>query len=100
MSNVPDNVRQPQDRKPAAQAEAEGDETVAVEYRGRTYDLPADPQDWPVKVMREFEAERNTTAAALLLTTVGVDADNWSTRRLAELFDTYAQVAGFADRGE
>ncbi|MEW1933115.1 hypothetical protein AB0362_13080 [Rhodococcus sp. NPDC079359] len=44
----PANVKQPQDRKkPAAQIEAEGIETVTVEWEGMTFEIPSDPDAWP-----------------------------------------------------
>jgi len=77
-----------------------GEETVAVEYRGRTYTLPADPQDWPVSAVRAAENGRMANACALLMGSIGVDVDDWTGRRLNALFEQYAQTAGFEDSGE
>lgn len=46
----PAGVKQPQDRKPpkktAAQREAEGVDTVPVEWEGLTFYVPSDPDEW------------------------------------------------------
>ncbi|OZE39103.1 hypothetical protein CH278_02130 [Rhodococcus sp. 05-2254-5] len=43
----PANVKQPQDRKKsAAQIEAEGTETVTVEWEGMTFHIASDPDEW------------------------------------------------------
>lgn len=98
---VPETAKKPQDRKPAkktaAQREAEGDATVSIEHRGKTYELPADPQDWPVKVARAYEDGKQTTAAAMLIESAGTDVDDWTNRRLNEFFEIYAGEIGLLE---
>lgn len=41
--------------KPAAQREAEGDETVDVTFEGKTFTFPADANKLPVRALRALE---------------------------------------------
>lgn len=40
--------------KTPAQVEAEGDETVELEWLGHTVAIPASPEDWDINVTRAF----------------------------------------------
>lgn len=98
MTTAPKGAKQPQDhKKPAAQVEAEGDEFVEFEFRGKEYRLPADPQDWPVAALR---TPSSVNACAIVMERHGYPVDSWSGRRLNELFELYAEVAGFDNPGE
>ena len=104
--DVPEGAKRPQDHLPkkrktaAVRREAEGDGTVDVEFGGQVYRLPADPQDWPVKAARAAENDRSAEASALIMEScAGVNVDDWTGRKLNELFEAYAEVAGF-DQGE
>jgi|GEM_PF-1716661 len=94
---IPASVRMPEDHKPAAQAEAEGEETVTIDHGGKKYTLPATPDDWPVKVSREFEAERPINASSLLLERAGYDVEEMTNRTLGAIFEAYGKAAGFAE---
>lgn len=54
-ANAPamDNAPEPQDHK-APRREAEGAETVSLEFKGATYDIPADQEDWPLRAVQAF----------------------------------------------
>jgi hypothetical protein len=96
MANVPAEAKQPEDHKQkAVKAEADGDGYIEFEYSGTTYRLPADPQDWPVRVTRAYEHDRQADSAALLMESEEYDVDDWTNRKLNDLMTEYGKKAGF-----
>lgn len=105
-TTIPANAPKPQDRKPpkktAAQREAEGIETVEVEYDGEFYEIPADPIDWKVSTTEAFEQGKIVTAIRGL-----VGREQWAilagkgyrNRQFRELFDLLAEAGGFEQSG-
>lgn len=61
-TTIPEGVKKPQDRKPKTpvQVEADGDPTIDVEWRDRTWTVPATVEDWPVTAMEHYEMNRGT----------------------------------------
>ena len=60
--------RTPQDHlKPAAQIEAEGDATTPVQWRGLTFNIPSDPDDFPVDAIMAAEQGKVFTSLELIL---------------------------------
>lgn len=58
----------PQDHlKPAAQIEAEGIETTSVSWRGHTFTIPTDPDDFSVEAIEAAEKGQNFTSLRLIL---------------------------------
>jgi len=58
----------PQDHlKPAAQIEAEGIAMTAIEWRGHTFTVPTDPDDWTIAAISAAEKGLNFTALELML---------------------------------
>lgn len=110
---VPANAPRPQDRLPkqrkpkkrkksAAEREAEGIETVEVEYDGEVYEIPADVQDWPVDVSEAFERGLAVTAIRGLLGRdqwAKVSAKKYRLRQLGEMYERLAEAGGFSDSG-
>ena len=61
-------ARTPQDHlKPAAQIEAEGTEFTSVAWRGLTFTVPTDPDDWSIAAIAAAEKGKNFTSLELLL---------------------------------
>jgi hypothetical protein len=46
------------DAAKAVKAEAEKPKVIEVEFRGNTYHLPGDPEEWDVEVMEALEEDR------------------------------------------
>ena len=60
MTTIPAGAKVPEDhKKTAAQIEAEGIPTTDVEWRGLTFTVPTDPDDWSVEAVQAFERGRN-----------------------------------------
>jgi len=58
----------PQDHlKPAAQLEAEGIAMTEVDWRGHTFTVPTDPDDWSVAAISAAEKGLNFTSLELML---------------------------------
>ena len=96
--------RTPQDhKKSAAQIEAEGIATVEVEWRGHTFTVTADPDDWPVETMLAFEEGKAASGVRGML-----GATQWAelmkskprTRDLSDLFSAIAAAMGLNTAGE
>ncbi|OZC50516.1 hypothetical protein CH289_15940 [Rhodococcus sp. RS1C4] len=62
----PAGVKQPQDRKKsAAQREAEGVETVTVEWEGLEFEIIADPDEWDFWTVTQPLASGNTAVGLI-----------------------------------
>ena len=67
MPEIPKGATMPADhQKPAAQLEAEGVETTDVTWRGHTFTVATDPDDYPIAVVMAFENGRNLTGLEIL----------------------------------
>jgi hypothetical protein len=98
----PAGVREPQDHlKPAAQREAEADETLEFEYKGVVYTAPAS-LEYTKGVARELERGRGTVGLEKLLgpeefrkflDTDPYDAD------YGHMLDAWAEAAGLDNAG-
>lgn len=88
--------------KPAVQAEAEGDATAVVKWRGHEFTVALDADDWPVELLVAFEDGRVAAAVRAAL-----GPAQWSTfmrtkprtRDLSELYDALATALGLDDSG-
>ncbi|QIS00992.1 hypothetical protein F5X71_00400 [Nocardia brasiliensis] len=63
----PAGVKQPQDHKPPAQREADGDDEVTVEFRGESFTVPADTDDWPTLAHQALGSNRHIDGMEILL---------------------------------
>lgn len=87
----------------AVQAEAEGTETVTVDYQGRKYELPASLDDADGDVLDAIDNQKLSHALRGLL-----DDAQWASfkttkpkvRDYAGLFEAYAKVIGLGTAGE
>lgn len=105
--HIPRNAKRPQDhkapKKTAAQIEAEGIETVDIEWRDLTFTVPATPDDWPVVITLAFEEGKAATGVKGML-----GREQWAelmktkprNRDLGELFDEIAAAVGLGDAGK
>lgn len=100
---IPENVKQPQDHlKPAAQVEAEEDETVTVEYGGGSYVFPASLDEADGDVLEAVDDMKLSYALRALLA-----PEQWKTfkatkpkvRDYSALFDAYAKAIGLESTG-
>jgi hypothetical protein len=55
------------EKKPSAQAEADGDETVTVEYNGESYVLPSSLENASLSVVRAIDDDKLTYALEALM---------------------------------
>jgi hypothetical protein len=68
MSEIPAGAKKPDDhKKSAAQIEAEGIAMLDVEWRGLTFTLPSDPDDWSVQAISAAEKGQSFTSLELIL---------------------------------
>ena len=68
--NPPKGATVPEDhKKSAAQIEAEGIEMVDVEWRGHTFTIVADADDYPLEAVMAFERGENFAALEMVLGT-------------------------------
>lgn len=68
MPHKPEGVKEPMDhQKPAAQREAEGVEMLAIEYGDITFEIPADPDDWPTLATQAMSNNRHIDGIQHLL---------------------------------
>lgn len=71
--HIPENAPRPRDHMPkregkaAPQREAEGDENVELNFRGTTFTVPADQEEWPILAVQAFANGRNIDAVQHLL---------------------------------
>lgn len=108
-SRIPEHAPRPQDHQPKAkkkpkvkkspqQREAEGIETVEVEFDGETYEIPADPIDWEIDVTEAFETGRMITACRGLLGPeqfAVLSRKGYRNRDFRRLFKLLAEAGGF-----
>jgi hypothetical protein len=88
---------------PAVQADAEAAKTIAVEFDGRTFTVPADPQDWSVGAHRAFLHSAPLDALPMLLAPGQYDAaqiDTWPARKANDLLNAIGTAVGFGSAGE
>jgi len=64
----------PDAAKSAAQAEAEGDETLDVEWQGYTFTIPAQIDEWSGDALEAFEGGKAITAVRELVGSSRLDA--------------------------
>ncbi|WP_433660796.1 hypothetical protein ACQPW1_00455 [Nocardia sp. CA-128927] len=102
----PAGVREPQDHKrPAAQREAEGVETVVVEWEGLEFEIVADPDEWDFwTVLTPLSANNIPQAIFGLLgprqTTVLQRAmPRMKGPQARDLFDAISDAVGFGSTG-
>lgn len=104
MTTIPKTAKQPADHtKPAVQIEAERDQTADVQWRGLTFTVPADPDDWTVETTLAFEDGHAANGVRLM-----IGPDQWKelmatkprNRDLGDLFDTIAKTLGLGDSSD
>ncbi|MGW5377438.1 hypothetical protein ACWESM_18530 [Nocardia sp. NPDC003999] len=97
----PAGVKQPQDHKPPAQREADGDEFVEFEHNGITYTAP-NGLERTKGVARELERGRGTVALEKLLGDVEfkkfLDTDPWDAE-YGQMFDAWGEACGIETAG-
>lgn len=99
---IPATAKQPTDR-PAPQREAEGDQEVTVEWRGDTFSVPADGDDWPAEASIAFETGAAINGVRLLLGPrqwALVAKHKPTTRDVGELFQLIGEAMGMESTGE
>ena len=68
MPEIPKGATVPDDhQKSAAQIEAEGGETTSVTWRGHTFTVATDPDDYPIAVVMAFEKGQNLVGLEIVL---------------------------------
>ena len=68
MPEIPKGATVPADhQKPAAQIEAEGVETTDVTWRGHTFTVTTDADDYPIAVVMAFEKGQNLVGLEIVL---------------------------------
>lgn len=104
--HIPKGAKQPQDhkakKKTAAQLEAEGVETLDVEWRDMSFTIGADPDDWTLEIIEAFENNRGIGALRGVL-----GADQWAEvaktkprkRDLDDLSKVIVAALGLGDGG-
>lgn len=102
MPQIPEGAKTPQDRKPAAQAEAEGDGTLTVEWEGHEFTIPASADDWSARTTLAFEEGKAVSGVRGILGTkqfASLMEGDPNNRQIGELYDLIAEVMGL-DAGE
>lgn len=103
MTTIPQGAKAPQDhQKSAAQVEAEGVQTIDVEWRGHTFTVPADADDWTVEAMMAFEEGLNAHGLKAILEPAAwaeLMATKPRKRDLMDLFDAMAKALGMDSSG-
>ncbi|UAJ15445.1 tail assembly chaperone [Gordonia phage Puppers] len=101
----------PQDHLPPAEPELDhtpvynealGILVVPVHFDGMALEVPADPEDWPVKATLAFEDGKVVNACRHLLSAEDFDkvmAKNYRNKKFGELFNALAKAGGFANSG-
>jgi len=104
MPEIPKGATVPADhKKSAAQIEAEGIAMTDVEWRGNTYTVPTDSDDWTVQTVQAFERGLNFIGLEEVL-----GATQWAVfmktkprkKDGMELFKTLAEALGLETTGE
>lgn len=68
MPEIPKGATVPDDhKKSAVQLEAEKSETADVTWRGHTFTVVSDPDDYPVNAVMAFESGRNFSGLEIIL---------------------------------
>lgn len=103
-ANAPamDNAPEPQDHKSPAQREAEGAEFISIEHAGRTFEVIADQDDWPLLAIQAFSKNLGIDAIEHLLgpRQWGMYLATNPTRRDFNVFsDKLAEEFGFGTTG-
>lgn len=109
-ARVPESAPRPQDHLPPADEpdlspvmnEALGILVVPVHYDGMVLEIPADPEDWPIKATRAFEQGKAVTAVESLLSSKDFEKileKNYRNKQFGELFNELAKAGGFANSG-
>lgn len=104
---APDMKRAPKtaDRKrarPQVQREAEGDDTISIEYRNHTYIVSADQDDWTIDALEAFERNHVIAGVRELL-----GPEQWAKfksrhnnrRAFRGFLDEVSEVFGFGTTG-
>jgi hypothetical protein len=93
----------PQDhKKPAAQTEAEGVDTVDLTWRHLTLTIPASVEEWDVEAVEAFEDGKAAPALRAILGPkqwAAFKAEKPKTRDMAEVSDAVAEAMGFEAAG-
>ncbi|QDQ97983.1 hypothetical protein [Tomitella fengzijianii] len=100
-----DRAPRPADRRrprPQVRREAEGDDTVQIDYRGHTYTVPADQDDWSIDALEAFERNHVVAGVRELL-----GPEQWARfkarhnnrRAFRGFLDEVSDVFGFGDAG-
>ena len=67
MPEIPKGATVPADHKSRAQAEAEKAPTTDVTWRGHTFTIATDPDDYSIPVVMAFEKAQNLAGLEMLL---------------------------------
>lgn len=101
---IPASAKKPQDhKKSAAQIEAEKIETIEVTWRGHTFTVATDVEEWSVDLTEALEAGK---AAAMLAGLLGpkqyqeFKSTRPKNRDLTDLSEVLAKALGFTSVGE
>ncbi len=96
-------IAKPQDhKKSAAQIEAEGVATTTIEYNGEEFTFPSEAQDWTNDVLLAFELGHSVEGTRLLIGMrrwTQLKMNRWTGRQINELFELFADAAGFDPAG-
>ncbi|MGY4098043.1 hypothetical protein ACW2Q0_00520 [Nocardia sp. R16R-3T] len=107
----PAGAPEPRDYQPpksAAQAEAEGADTVTVQWQGLSLNVPARPEDWPYwTVMRHLQTDLPVGVCNLIgprqVTKIYARHPDLTAREASrlfgELFEEIAKAVGFGGAG-
>ena len=104
MSNIPDGVKMPQDRKKsAAQIEAEKIETIEITWRDFTFTVDATAENWLVETTLAFEEGKAASGVRGIL-----GAKQWAelmkskprNNDISDLFAVIANAMGLNTSGE
>ncbi len=101
--SVPEGVKTPQDRRPAAQAEVEGG-TADLVWRDMTFTVPADVEDLP---MEFIAATENGRASEMIRLCIGAKEfgrlsaakPHPTVRDMRQIGDQISSLYGFDDAG-
>jgi len=104
MTTIPKGATVPADHnKSAAQIEAEGIETTDVEWRGHTFTVSTDPDNWSVETTLAFEEGKAASGVRSIL-----GPKQWAefmkskpvNRDMADLFNEIAKALGLGTAGD
>ena len=104
MTTIPKGATVPTDhKKPAAQIEAEGGAATDVVWRGHTFTVDADPDNWAVETTLAFEEGKAASGIRSIL-----GPKQWAefmkskpvNRDMGDLFNEIAKALGLETSGE